>query len=289
MSKNRKAAALVVLGMALISSNDAILKLLSAELTVPQILSVRGVLAVLIFSLLIKLSGRPVYEKGAFGPWNWLRAACETLATLCFVTGLSLLPIATASTLVWLSPILVTIAAAIVLNEKVTQVRWFAVTVGFTGVLFVTRPWGESFSWSMLFPLGAAFFVCCREMVTKRVDSGVRSVHITLATLIAVTITGSLMTMGDFPDYSLKHLLMFMASATLLSLGFLCQVTAVRTGDLSFIAPFSFSGILVAIFWGYVIWNDIPTIWMLVGVFLIVGSGLYLMRHASTQPEDSPS
>jgi len=52
---------------------------------------------------------------------------------------------------------------------------------------------------------------------------------------------------------------------------------AVRMGEMSFIAPFLFTGILLAVFWGYLIWNEIPTLTMATGIMLIIGSGLYVL------------
>ena len=63
----------------------------------------------------------------------------------------------------------------------------------------------------------------------------------------------------------------------LLSTGFFFQIKAVRMGEISFIAPFLFTGILLAVFWGYLIWNEIPTLTMATGIMLIIGSGLYVL------------
>ena len=58
---------------------------------------------------------------------------------------------------------------------------------------------------------------------------------------------------------------------------FVFQIKAVRMGEMSFIAPFLFTGILLAVFWGYLIWNEIPTLTMATGIMLIIGSGLYVL------------
>ena len=159
MNPNFKAAGLVMLAMTMISTNDAVIKSASESLSIGQILFVRGALACAILCVVIKLSGRPLLPANSLSRVNLLRAALETAATLCFVTGLSMLPIATASTLVWTAPLLLTLLAALVLKEHVVPARWLAVVLGFVGVLLVTRPFGAGFSTAMVLPLLAAFFV----------------------------------------------------------------------------------------------------------------------------------
>ncbi|MGI9319188.1 MAG: DMT family transporter [bacterium] len=275
--QNVAAALLVILGMAMISSNDALMKLSSTELGVGQLLFVRGSLAVILFSLFIKLSGRPLFPRRAFSRWNGLRALCECCATVCFITGLTLLPIAIASTLVWTTPMMLTLAAAFLLKENVSTGRWLAVLVGFAGVLLVTNPFGESFSPAMLLPLLAAVFVTARDLTTRRIEANVDSLYIVLTTLTTVTVVGFLMALFDWRPVTLTRTGWLALSALLLGLGFLCQITAVRKGELSFIAPFSYTGILVAVFWGYMVWQQWPSNLTFAGIALIVGSGMYIL------------
>ncbi len=279
MNTNLKAALLVVFGMSVISSNDAIMKLGSENLGVGQILFIRGLLATIIFSIVIKSTGRALLPRIAFSKLNLVRSGCECIASICFITGLSFLPIATASTLVWTAPIFLTICAAFYLKEQVTLSRWLAVFAGFSGVLCVTNPFGGEFSWAMILPLLAAIFVVMRDMVTRKLDNELHSLYVVFATLTMVTTVGGLLSVLDWRPVEVSQVLWLVLSASLLSLGYFCQVTAVRIGELSFIAPFTYTGILVAVFYGYFIWNEIPTLFTIVGITLIVGSGLYILLH----------
>ncbi len=281
--KNVFAALLVMIGMTMISSNDSIMKLSGAEMSVGQMLFVRGFFAVILFSIYIKITGRPLLPRLALNRWSWARAACECAATVCFITSLTLLPIAIASTLVWITPLLLTIAAAVILKEQVSIRRWLAVVVGFGGVLLVTNPFGESFSLAMLLPLCSAVFVSMRDLCTRKVDAKLDSLHVLLVTLFIVTIVGYLMTWNDWRDVSIPRASWLALAAVLLGTGFLLQIKAVRMGELSFIAPFSYTGILVAVFWGFAIWNELPSIYAFAGMGLIVGSGIYLLRGPRKQ------
>ena len=283
MNDNFRAAGLLMLAMTMISSNDAIVKTASESMSVGQILFVRGMMACVILGTIIKLSGRPLVPRISLSRINLIRASLETAATLCFITGLSLLPIATASTLVWTSPLLLTLLAATLLKEQVVPARWIAVIVGFAGVLLVTQPFGGGFSLAMLLPLLAAFFVAARDVVTRRINRDLHSFYITLASLMLVTTTGFLISLFNWRPLEFSHVLMLAASAALLTGGFFSQVSAIRMGELSFIAPFSFIGIIVALILGYVFWGDVPTAAMLTGIALITASCVYIARTNNRQ------
>ena len=272
----------MMLGMTLLSSNDVFMKLSSEHLGIGQLLFIRGSLAVAIFSLAMRVTGKPIIAKVAFSKWILLRAFCECGATLCFITGLSLLPIATASTLVWTSPIFLTIAATLILKEHVAAVRWLAIFVGFIGVMLVANPASVDFSLAMLLPLAAAIFIAARDLVTRKLDPSLHSLYVTWTTLVVVTMAGLLISFLDWRPIALTQILWLCASAVLISSAFFVQISAVRLGELSFIAPFSYTGILIAVFYGFVVWEELPGTAMIFGIILIVLSGLYILSHQTT-------
>ena len=280
----------MMLGMTLLSSNDVIMKLSSEELGIGQLLFLRGMLAVIIFSFVIKITGKPIIAGVAFSKRILLRASCECGATLCFITGLSLLPIATASTLVWTSPIFLTIAAALILKEHVTLFRWLAVLLGFVGVVLVASPVSTDFSLAILLPLAAALFLSARDLVTRKLDPSLHSLYVTWTTLIVVTVAGLLISFLDWRPVSISRIVWLGASAILMSSAFFIQITAVRLGELSFIAPFAYTGVLIAVSYGFLVWHELPGTTMITGIILIILSGLYILSHQTTESvERSPS
>ena len=272
-----------MLGMTLLSSNDAIMKLSSETLGIGQMLFIRGLIAVAIFSLALRISGKPIIAEAAFSKWILLRALCECGGTICFITGLSLLPIATASTLVWTSPIFLTIAAALILRERVTMARWSAVLVGFTGVVLVTNPGSADFSLAMLLPLATAIFICARDLVTRQIDPSLHSLYVTWTTLLAVTVAGLLISFLDWRPIAVTQIVWLGASAALMSSAFFFQISAVRRGELSFIAPFAYAGIPVAVFYGIVVWAELPSTAMIFGIIFVILSGLYILSYQTSR------
>ena len=283
LTNNVTAALLMILGMTLLASNDAIMKLSSETMGVGQMLFIRGLMAVAIFSLALRICGKPIIADATFSKWILLRALCECGGTICFITGLSLLPIATASTLVWTSPIFLTIAAALILKERVTIARWSAVFVGFFGVVLITNPGSADFSLAMLLPLATAIFVCTRDLVTRRIDPSLHSLYVTWTTLLAVTVAGLLISFFDWRPVAVKQIVWLGASAALMSSAFFFQINAVRRSELSFIAPFAYAGIPVAVFYGVVVWAELPGISMIFGIILIIISGIYILSHQTSR------
>ena len=276
MSNNLKAALLIMLAMTFISSNDAIMKTMTESLGIGQVLFIRGCFACLFFICILKLKKQPVFPKLAFSKINLGRGACEMCATLCFITGLSLLPIATVSTLAWTAPILSTLLAALILKENVIAQRWIAVFIGFAGITLVTNPFAGEFNPVMILPLMTAAFVATRDIFTRKIPAELSSIHITLATVMLVTVAGLLLSFFDWREVEFSDVMALAASAILLSCGFFIQVTAMRMGELSFIAPFAYFGIIVALILGVIFWHEYPTWLMLAGVTLIIISGVII-------------
>jgi len=287
MTRNTKAAALMVLAMAMISTNDALIKSASESLSVSQILFIRGVFACALFAGLIKLRGRPLCPPLITDRANLMRGALEVVTTLCFVTGLSLLPIAIATTLVWTSPILLTVFGALVLKEPVTPTRWLAVVAGFAGVLLITRPFGGGFSAAMILPLTAAFVLALRDTVTRRIDPRLGTLNVTLTTLVMVTASGGVLSFFAWHPVDGSHMLKLPIAAGLLAFGFFFMIEAVRLGDLSFVAPFTFSAVVAALVLGYFVWDEVPGPATFAGVVLIVAACVHILRRGRPPAQDS--
>jgi len=133
----------------------------------------------------------------------------------------------------------------------------------------------------MLLPLISALMIAARDVLTRKLDSNLHSLYVVFASLILVTLVSGVISIFDWKPLLASNLLWLVVSSILLSAGFFIQIKAIRMGELSFIAPFLYMSILVAVFWGYVIWQDLPTIKMITGIVLIMISGVYMMTRRS--------
>jgi drug/metabolite transporter (DMT)-like permease len=275
---NLKAAMFVVIAMTLITTNDAIVKHITEVFNVGQIMFLRGATICVIFALVARLRGQPSFSRRSLHRWNLLRALFELGATLFFLTGLSMLPIAVASTLGFSSPIFLALLAATLLKERVGLDRWIVILVGFGGVLMITNPFAAGASWAVIFPVICAFFVALRDLAIRYVPNDLPSSQVAFTNAWIVMCGGGLYSLyqgwGDAEPY---WYLWFAALGIALYGGYLCLIIGSRLGELSFIGPFKYVSIIIAILYGYLVWGEMPTPTMLSGAAVIVISGIILL------------
>ncbi|MFT5221045.1 MAG: drug/metabolite transporter (DMT)-like permease [Planctomycetota bacterium] len=277
---NLKAALAIVIAMAMITSNDAIVKHLTQIFNVGQIIFLRGILACAIFAIALKFKKQPVLSRHSFHRWNLLRGCFEMIATLTFMTSLSLLPLATTSTLGFSSPIFLAIFAAIILREKVSLLRWMIIFAGFGGVLLITNPFNDGSSWAMILPVICAIFVALRDLVVRYLPADLPTMQVAFTNAWIVMLGGGVYSIfqgwnsADWDWY-----LWFGLIAALIYTGYVLYILGTRIGELSFIAPFKYTSIILALLLGYLIWGDVPTLQMLLGAAIIIGSGVVLLTN----------
>lgn len=267
-----------MLAMTMITTNDAIVKHITQVFSVGQIMFLRGALICILFAAYMRLRGQPVFNPATLHRWNLLRAGFELAATLFFLTGLSLLPIAVASTLGFASPMFLALLAAVVLGERVGPLRWLIVLAGFGGVMLITNPFAAEASWAVVFPIVCAFFVALRDLAIRFVPADIPSSQVAFTNAWVVTLGGGLYSIYQgWGNPDPIWYLWFFALAIVLYCGYLFLIIGSRLGELSFISPFKYISILIAIGYGYFIWGDAPSLNMLVGAAIIVMSGIILV------------
>jgi len=275
---NLKAAAFIVIAMSMITTNDAIVKHITQVFNVGQIMFLRGAVICVIFACFMHLRGQPIITRRSFHRWNLMRALFELGATLFFLTGLSLLPIAVASTLGFSSPIFLALLAGLILKEKVGLDRWIVILIGFGGVILITNPFSTETSWAVIFPIVCAFFVALRDIAIRYVPGDLPSSQVAFTNAWVVMLGGGIYSLYQgWGEADLQWYLWFIALGVILYSGYLFLIIGSRLGELSFIGPFKYVSIIIAILYGYLIWGEQPTLSMLAGAAVIVFSGIILL------------
>ena len=155
--RQTRAILLMVLGVGTLSVNDAIIKWLSGDLAVGQILCLRGLIVVAVYGGVIGLSQGFHVFRMARPKVHLTRGLFLLASAYTFVTGLSLLPLADAFALSFAGPLFMVVLAILFLGERVGWRRWAAVVIGFLAVLVMVQPGTSAFQLAALFPLAAAF------------------------------------------------------------------------------------------------------------------------------------
>ena len=217
-----------------------------------------------------------------------LRSVLLMTTTGLFNAGIRTTPLATATTIMFLNPILLTILAIPLLGEKVSLRRWLGVIIGFLGAVVVVRPWEGGlgvFGHGILFLLAAALTNSSYQIVTRKVRG-----DDPLTSLLYTAAAGAIVTSCIVPWFwqwpGTFDWMLLIASGLMGGLGHLCLIRAFRSAPASMVAPFSYSALIWAILFGFVIWNDWPDHWTIAGATLIIGSGLYIFYGERKGDED---
>jgi drug/metabolite transporter (DMT)-like permease len=208
-----------------------------------------------------------------------LRSLFMFSTTVLFFVGISFLPLATASTIMFMSPVIVTLLSIPLLGEKVGPRRWVGIAIGFVGALVVMRPGTDSLQLSILVVLAAAFTNALYQVFTRKL--GTRDSPMT--SLFYTGVIGALVTTVVAPFYwqpvAAFDWLLFVFAGIAGGIGHLCLIRAFRYAPASVVAPFSYSSLLWATTFGFVLFGDLPGAWTLSGAALIIGSGLYIFHR----------
>lgn len=277
LNDNIKGAVLMSLAMASFNFNDAMIKLVTGDLTTGQIMFIRGAMT---SALILAVAWR----MGALRPvpllidrWILLRTAGEIVAAATYVYALSMIPLPNAAAILQALPLAVTMGAALFFGEQVGWRRWLAILFGFLGVMVIIRPGAEGFSIASVLVVGSVVGATIRDLATKKIDRAVPSLMISFVASLSITVVGALWigATGIWKPVSTHSLVIMAFGSAMLFAGYQTIIMAMRTGEISFIAPFRYTSLLWAIALGIVLIGEMPDRWMLAGSAIVVAAGLY--------------
>jgi drug/metabolite transporter (DMT)-like permease len=282
---NMRAAGLMSLTMALFCVSDAILKGLFQRLPIGEVMALRGAAVILVILAVQGARGRLPPVAACLDRTTVVRALVELAVATAFFLALREIPLANATTLIFASPILMTALATVVLGETVGLRRWSAVIVGFLGVLLVTSPGAEGWQPAALWALLAAFLVAIRDLMTRFIPSHVDAGAVALTTAAVVTAGGLTTLPFAWLTPTASELALIGIGALLIATAYATIVMTFRMGEMSFVAPFRYVSIPLAMLVGWLGFGDVPGWNMLAGAAVIVASGLFIFhrerRHAA--------
>ena len=270
----------MILGSALLVSNDAITKWLTQDYPVSQVWGLRTLFVLIPIALLApRYGGYRALLPHRIKP-QLLRAVLFLSTTLLIVTGLSLLPLAQMVTIVFSSPIFIAALAPIFLKEQVSTTRWLTIGIGFIGVLVILRPDPTTIGISALIAVAASLSSALRDIVTRKISHTESSLSILFCSSMFVIVIA----LAGAPWLSWREVMplgwaLLLVNGILNGAAHFLIIEALRLGEASVIAPYKYSALIWGALFGIVLWGDIPDVWMIVGAAMIVISGLYLLRQ----------
>jgi len=279
MTPNTKGALFMMCSMAAFTINDTFIKATNGALPLFQVLTMRGILStVLIFVLAWRLGGLDFRMSRKDAILVGLRSLSETAAAYFFLTALFHLPLATVTATLQALPLTVTLGAALFFREPVGWRRALAILAGFCGMLLIVRPGPDGFNLYASYALFAVVFITARDLTTRRMSGAVHSMTVTFCSSSAVLVFSAvLMTREEWVPMEPVHWALVLGSAVFVFGGYLFSVLVMRIGDVSFVAPFRYTGLLWALLLGWLVFGDWPDNVTMIGAAIVVATGLFAL------------
>jgi drug/metabolite transporter (DMT)-like permease len=279
------------------SLGDMAVKALSGGYPLHQVTLIRAVVALgLLVGLVMPLTGGWVQLRTRRPGIHLLRGCFLLGANMAFFLALAAMPIADATAIFFISPMVIAVFSVIFLSERVGPHRWAAIGMGFLGVLIIIRPGTDAFTAVALLPLLAATCYAALHMLTRRLgatdSAATMAVYMQLAFLGFSVLVGLGIGDGRFDGgahASLSFLLrawvwpdpadagLFLLTGIGSALGGFLISQAYRICEAALIAPLEYAAMPMAIFWGFVVFSEWPDRMAWSGIALIVGAGIYMI------------
>lgn len=271
----------MAIAMAAFVSNDTLLKLLSRELPVGTLIFVRGLFASAVLLAATVLAGALPRLPLMFARNVTVRSLCDVVSTVLFISALVHMPIGNLTSITQAAPLVVTALAALFLKEKVGWRRTAAIIAGFIGVMLIMKPNTAGFDRYSIMALVLVAGIAVRDIITRRIPVSVPALVVALSNSITV-MTGAYVLAffeGGLVMPDARQLAHLAGAGVFLSLGYLFMVQTLRYADISTSATIRFSVVLWALLSGMAVFGELPDRYALIGIVLIVASGIYTLRR----------
>ena len=278
MSDNLKGIAIMIAGVALLTANDAVSKYLTQSHAVGQVICLRQAATLLVIVPYVMA----VTGWGALRVTSWpgqiVRGLLFVANAAFIVLALSLLPLATVITIIFVSPIITAAVSMPMLAERVSRQRWLAIAGGFAGVLIVLRPGGAGFEWALLIPVAAAIANSLRDVVTRRISRTETSIAILFWSTLIVMAAGALTAPFGWQPVTATAAAWFVVAGVFNASAHFLLIEGLRLGEAAAVTPVRYTSLIWATVIGYVVWSELPDAWVVAGSAVIIASGVFMMR-----------
>lgn len=295
--------ALLLIAFIIFTVQDVIVKLISGDYALLQIVLIRTLFTLpIVFGILYFNGGFRLLRTNTLG-MELLRGAAMFFAYVFFFMALTALPYATNQAIFFSGPLFMTMLSIPMLGEAVGWRRWLAVVFGFVGVLIVVDPRGANYDPATLYALAAALCYAFSIVATRKMDDSAPVITVytagvyllgalilspILATLDSTSAHPSIeFLMRAWPPVPARDVLLIAGLAVCWGTGMVLLSTAYSITPVAVLAPFEYFGIVYGLIAGFLIWRDVPTLQMVIGMVLIVVSGLFILYRENQADKET--
>jgi drug/metabolite transporter (DMT)-like permease len=257
---------------------DAVAKGLVGGYPLMQVIFFRFAGQMLIVAVVLR--GRIAPElRTRFPVLHALRAILQFATVTLFFASLAHIGLAEAQALTDLNPVLITLGAALFLGERLTRDRVICVLVAMLGAMIVIRPGAGVFTPAALLPVAAAVTYAASALITRKVGPHESPWTAMIYTAGFGVLASALTLPAAWQPIAAPDLWRFAALGCLGSAAQLCIIRSFSIAEASVVAPFAYLGLVFAVGWGIVLYDDWPDLATVAGALVIVSAGLYVWRR----------
>lgn len=295
-SSNIQGVGFLVLAMLIFSLQNIAVKWIGGDYSILEIVTFRSLIALPCTLLFYRYEGKRGLPTTQRHTLEYVRGFFLFLSYTTHFMGLAALPLADIESIRFSAPLMITFLSVVMLGEKVGPRRWLALIVGFMGVLFIVRPGSVTFNMGSIFILISVLFYALNVMLTRKLQttdsSATMAYYSSLVYLVAAFVLVPLPgIVGEIPDAhpSIAFLFRAWTMPTFLDWiimsglglvwagGMYFMARAYSTAQASVVASFEYVSLPINVMWGFVIWQEIPTLMTATGAFLTLFSGMYVL------------
>ena len=261
----------------------------SSDYPTGEVLFFRGFFGLLPTYFLIPKDKLKTFYTTTRSKEHLFRCLMGLMALIAIVVALRELPLAVVVSLSYAAPLFITVLSIFLLSEKVGIFRWLAVLIGFIGVIIIAEPGFKGMNYLYFLPLifciGMAFVTITIRKLSTTEPIWLISIFFTITISIAGLATIPMgWVMPNFQDFVLLALIGVTGGSANL---FLTQ--SYKLSEVSLVAPLKYLALIFAIIFGYLIWNEIPTIKTLIGASLVIFASLIIFKREIYHKQKIPS
>ena len=278
LTKNQLGFLYMFMSICAFSIMDVIVKW-SVDYPIGQVLFFRGFFGILFYFLIIPRDRIHDFYVTKRAGLHFLRCFSGLIALVAIFIALRSLPLATVVSISFAAPIFTTIFSIFLLSEKVGIYRWLAVIIGFIGILVITEPGISSLNIYYIFPiifcLGLSYVAIAIRQLSTTEPIWLISFYFSLSiTLLSFLTIPQGWVMPDFRDFVILSMVGVFGGVANLWLG-----QSYKYSEVSLVTPLKYLALLFAILFGYLIWDEIPTVKTLFGALLVIISTMIIFRR----------
>ena len=303
-NNNPRGIILILIAMMVFSVQDGIMKHIFNFVSLYEVYLIRTLVSFALILTFLKIKKKKIVFKSQYPLLTFCRVILFFFGFSSFYISLTVLPLGFATALFFVTPFLITIFAHFFLKEKIGIRRWSAVVVGFIGVYITLNPDFNNFNYLSLLPILCAFCYSLSMIIIKK-TSEKDSVYtqtftfyfgaIIFSTIFYFLIGDGQYNTSDHPAsqfifrewfVDLESSILFMVATGLTAtVAFLLLFTAYSIASPAVVSPFEYSILLWSPLIGWIYFNEIPSLNTVIGILIIVSSGIYIFMREKAQEQ----